>query len=71
MTPDELRPIVKAWGGAEKLARVLDVSTRTVSYWLAGRPVSPPVAALIRMLASPEHARRLTSQQQPQGGAEK
>lgn len=50
MTPAELKPIVKAWGGSEKFARVLDVSKRTVDYWLAGRPISPPVARLIRML---------------------
>jgi DNA-binding transcriptional regulator YiaG len=54
MTPDELRPIVTAWGGVEKFARVLDVSNRTVSYWLAGkRKISSPVAKLIRSLKPP------------------
>ena len=51
MTPEELKPIVKAWGGTEKFARLLGVSTRTVSYWLAGKKrVSNPVSQLIRLL---------------------
>jgi len=54
LTPQELKSIVNAWGGAEKFARTLDVSTRTVNYWLAGtHRVSPPVSALIRSLGSP------------------
>ncbi len=51
MNPEELEPIVRAWGGVEKFARVLDVSNRTVSYWLAGtHPIRPPIAKLIRSL---------------------
>ena len=51
MTPEELKPIVDAWGGVEKFARMLDVSNRTVSYWLAGtHKIKPPVAMLIRSL---------------------
>lgn len=51
MTPQELRPIVDAWGGVEKFARILDVSNRTVSYWLAGtHKIKPPIATLIRSL---------------------
>jgi len=45
MTPEELEPIVRAWGGVEKFARMLGVSNRTVSYWLAGRNKIPPMAA--------------------------
>ena len=53
MTPEELSPIVKAWGGAEKFARLLNVTTRTVNYWLSGRSrISGPVAQLIRLLYS-------------------
>ena len=51
MTPAELRPYVEVFGGAEKFARVLDVSTRTVNYWLAGRHhIRPPIAKLIQSL---------------------
>ena len=75
MTPAELRPIVWAWGGPEKFARLLGVSTRTVGYWLAGQKrVSAPVSQLIRLLyakppATDAAARQLTSQQQLRGGA--
>ena len=54
MTPAELEPIVRARGGVEKFARILDVSNRTVSYWLAGtHKIKPPIATLIRQLAKP------------------
>lgn len=54
MTPDELRPIIEAWGGVEKFARILDVSNRTVSYWLAGKhTIKPPIAKLIWQLQPP------------------
>ena len=51
MPPTELEPIVRSWGGVEKFARMLGVSNRTVSYWLAGtHPIKPPIATLIRSL---------------------
>lgn len=53
MKPAELRPIVETWGGVEKFARILEVSNRTVSYWLAGKhKIKPPIAMLIRQLAA-------------------
>ena len=54
MTPDELKPIVAAWGGPEKFADLLEVSPRIVYYWLQGkRSISKPVARLIRLLTPP------------------
>lgn len=51
MTPEELKPIVEAWGGPEKFARLIDVKERTVKAWLYGeRGIKPPVAKLIRSL---------------------
>ena len=51
MTPEELKPIVAAWGGSENFAKVLDVKPRTVDSWLRGeRGIKPPVAKLIRSL---------------------
>lgn len=51
MTPTELKPIVEAWGGAEKFATLLGVKTRIVYYWLAGdRKMSEPTAKLIKTL---------------------
>lgn len=54
MTPEELKPIVSAWGGPEKLAAILEVSPRIVYYWLEGkRTMSKPVSKLIRLLTPP------------------
>jgi DNA-binding transcriptional regulator YiaG len=51
MTPEELTPIVEAWGGVEKFAALLHVEPRTVERWLDGtRGIKPPVAKLIRVL---------------------
>ena len=51
MTPEELKPIVAAWGGPEKFAKLLDVKPRTVESWIRGeRGIKPPVAKLIRSL---------------------
>jgi DNA-binding transcriptional regulator YdaS (Cro superfamily) len=55
MTPAELKPIVKAWGGVERLAREIGMSNRTVNYWLVGRHhIKPPIAMLIRSLKPPK-----------------
>ena len=54
ITIQEIKSVAVAWGGTEKFARVLGVSTRTVSYWLAGRnSPSVPVTKLIRSLTPP------------------
>lgn len=51
MTPEELKPIVEAWGGPETFAKLLDVRPRTVESWLRGeRGIKPPVAKLILSL---------------------
>jgi DNA-binding transcriptional regulator YdaS (Cro superfamily) len=55
MTPAELKPIVEAWGGPDKLAAILGVKPRIVYYWLAGkRNMSEPTAKLIRSLKPPK-----------------
>jgi DNA-binding transcriptional regulator YiaG len=51
LTPAELKPIVKAWGGPEKFAKLIDAKERTVKSWLYGeRKIQPPIAKLIRSL---------------------
>jgi hypothetical protein len=51
MTPEELKPIVKAWGGIAKFAKLIDAKERTVKAWLYGeRNIKPPIAMLIRSL---------------------
>ncbi len=63
MTPAELRPIVEASGGVEKFARILDVSNRTVSYWLAGtHKIKPPIATLIKQMAKPKKRKKVKTQ---------
>lgn len=55
MTPDELKPIVAAWGGAEKFAAVIHAKPRTVHAWLYGeRNIKPPIVMLIRSLKPPK-----------------
>ena len=54
MTAEELRPIVEAWGGVEKFAKVMHVSPKAVQHWLnRKRKIRPLVAAFIRMLQLP------------------
>ncbi|MHC5536701.1 GIY-YIG nuclease family protein [Singulisphaera rosea] len=54
IAPTELKPIVAAWGSPEKFAAMLEVSPRSVYYWLAGtRCISKPKSRLIRMLTPP------------------
>lgn len=51
MTPDELKPIVEAWGGIDKFAALIDAKPRTVKAWIYGeRNIQPPIAKLIRNL---------------------
>jgi DNA-binding transcriptional regulator YiaG len=60
MTPTELRTYVEAWQGVEKFARELDVSNRTVSYWLAGkRKIRPSMAKAIRTLKQPKRKKNV------------
>lgn len=55
MTPEELKPIVEAWGGPEKFAKLLDVKPRTVNSWLRGeRGIKPPIVKLIQSLKPPK-----------------
>lgn len=55
ISPAELKPIVEAWGGTEKFAKIIDVKERTVMSWLYGeRNIKPPIAKLIRSLKPPE-----------------
>ena len=55
LTPVELKPIVEAWGGSEKFAKIIDAKERTVNSWLYGeRNIKPPIAKLIRSLKPPK-----------------
>lgn len=55
LLPDELRPIVDAWGGPEKFAGIIHAKERTVNSWLYGeRKIKPPIAKLIRSLKPPK-----------------
>ncbi|WP_435018535.1 hypothetical protein TA3x_000512 [Tundrisphaera sp. TA3] len=54
MTPEELRPIVIAWGGVEKFAARIKAKPRTVYCWLDGtRRIRPTVEELIGNLKNP------------------
>ncbi len=60
MTPAELKPIVEAWGGIEKFAKLIDAEERTVKSWLYGeRNIKPPIAKLIRSLKPRKHKETL------------
>ncbi len=55
LTPEELKPIVEAWGGPKKFAAIIDAKERTVKAWLYGeRNIKPPIAKLIRSLKPPK-----------------
>jgi DNA-binding transcriptional regulator YiaG len=59
LTPAELKPIVEAWGGPEKFAKLIDAKERTVKAWLYGeRNIKPPIAKLIRSL-KPQKPRKV------------
>lgn len=52
MTPDDLRPLVNAAGGAKPFASLLRVTHRIVYYWLDGStPITPSRGDQIRRLA--------------------
>ena len=51
MTPEQLKPVVEAKGGVDRLAKRLGVTPRTVYRWLDGtRRLGPVAAKLIRTL---------------------
>ena len=51
VTPEQLKPVVEAKGGVDRLAKRLGVTPRTVYRWLDGtRRLGPVAAKLIRTL---------------------
>jgi hypothetical protein len=47
---EELRAVIKQFGGVQKFAQAVPVKSRTVWYWLAGREIHPAMEARIRSL---------------------
>lgn len=48
---EELRRIIKRYGGVDRFAALVPVEPRTVWYWLAGRKMHPVFIARVRAMA--------------------